>query len=288
MPPRPPSLQEFLSNGSVQPPTHSLAGRPRRLGPLPDYVDDTRGLLGNRSTDQARIDRPGRSSLEDLAWIDLEGKVFFAHIHKASGTAFDMDIKRSAGVTDCGRITRSDVCEEDGGVAPRLRDFWSSTAQCSYASCETPLGWVYDSLHSNDRGDPSLLAMYREPVARCRSSWAYDVLWKNVGNLSHEHYVRLRCASHYVGRFFGLPIRANRKASALYQRGRDNPQAAAHEVLRWLLRRLDFVGISERYDASLCLLWYVTGQRRQFQKACPCDSPHRRKGLGQHTNSMRG
>jgi hypothetical protein len=197
-----------------------------------------------------------------------------------------MDIKRSAGVTDCGRITRSDVCEEDGGVAPRLRDFWSSTAQCSYASCETPLGWVYDSLHSNDRGDPSLLAMYREPVARCRSSWAYDVLWKNVGNLSHEHYVRLRCASHYVGRFFGLPIRANRKASALYQRGRDNPQAAAHEVLRWLLRRLDFVGISERYDASLCLLWYVTGQRRQFQKACPCDSPHRRKGLGKHTNSM--
>ena len=94
------------------------------------------------------------------------------------------------------------------------------------------------------------------------------------------------CASFYVGRFFGLPIRANHKASALHQRGRDNPQAAAHEVLRWLLLRLDFVGISERYDASLCLFWYVTVQMRQFQNACPCDSPHRRKGLGKHTNSM--
>ena len=135
--------------------------------------------------------------------IDLGRKLFFSHIHKAAGSSFTKFLKELQQPTWCEWLVRPGAVYATSSEA--LRSWWhAARPNCSLVSLESPrLGELLAKVaapvvatSSSDRGVdhqimshsfgtdgtpsytppgvPQLVAFFRQPLERCRSSWAYE------------------------------------------------------------------------------------------------------------------
>ena len=244
----------------------------------------------------------------ELRAISLEGKIFYSHVHKAAGTNLIAYLTGFEGVTDCATPGGGGVVREDHTSASSWQafsDWWfAPQPRCTFATLEEPeLGVVHSLLMkartqqlgtapmsgfgaplpsgngappsaippSHHDREPHVIAFYREPLARCRSHWNYEQeLCRRVPLGVHAPY----CKTYFLPRFgdanrtstqlafvdMHCTERATRSLSAL--NGIQDP-------LAFLSEQLSFVGITEHFLESICLLLFQLGKFRRDM--CTCD-----------------
>jgi hypothetical protein len=232
---------------------------------------------------------------EPLRAISLEAKIFYAHVHKAAGTNLIAYLGGLEGVTDCAGGAGSVVGENHVSTPSwgAFEAWWFAPAPaCTFATLETPeLGDVYrrvaDGRKARARGsaasagtsptggtplpsEPHLISFYREPVARCRSHWAYEQ------ELCHRQPLGIH-AAYCQGTF--LPKYGNANSTAvqaafvaehcteLVSRSLTAANGVA-EPLAFLSSQLSFFGVTEHFLESVCLLLYQLGRFRRDMCTC--------------------
>ena len=109
--------------------------------------------------------------------------------------------------------------------------------------------------------EPQVLVMVRDPVARCRSHWLFDQRMCRARR--HVAHSREYCAA-FLRRFGAVGSAESHRAFA-----REHCRDQLAPALDGAGAALRFVGIAERYAASLCLLLYDAG--RFPRELCACD-----------------
>ena len=94
--------------------------------------------------------------------------------------------------------------------------------------------------------------MVRDPVARCRSHWLFDQRMCRARR--HVAHSREYCAA-FLRRFGAVGSAESHRAFA-----REHCRDQLAPALDGAGAALRFVGIAERYAASLCLLLYDAGR----------------------------
>ena len=207
------------------------------------------------------------------------GRIFFHHVHKASGTAFLAFLASMEGVSDCSAFG---ITSPDHVTPTPWADFarwWHEPrlplvgGECNLASIETPelgemlgkLGVVapsaMDAVTAAEAGAPQMLSFLRHPVSRCRSHWKYEqALCRRRALGVHAPF----CTSYFLPNY-GSPERLNDTAahaafaaehctelvtrSLTAQHGVPSPRLL-------LTRRFAFFGLQERFLESVCLFLY--------------------------------
>mgnify|MGYP002823656286 CR=1 FL=1 len=100
--------------------------------------------------------------------------------------------------------------------------------------------------------EPQVLVMVRDPVARCRSHWLFDQRMCRARR--HVAHSREYCAA-FLRRFGAVGSAESHRAFA-----REHCRDQFAPALDGAGAALRFVGIAERYAASLCLLLYDAGR----------------------------
>ena len=109
--------------------------------------------------------------------------------------------------------------------------------------------------------EPQVLVMVRDPVARCRSHWLFDQRMCRARR--HVAHSREYCAA-FLRRFGAVGSAESHRAFA-----REHCRDQLAPALDGAGAALRFVGIAERYAASLCLLLYDAG--RFPRELCACN-----------------
>ena len=109
--------------------------------------------------------------------------------------------------------------------------------------------------------EPQVLVMVRDPVARCRSHWLFDQRMCRARR--HVAHSREYCAA-FLRRFGAVGSAESHRAFA-----REHCRDQLAPALDGAGAALRFVGIAERYAASLCLLLYDAG--RFPRELCTCN-----------------
>ena len=109
--------------------------------------------------------------------------------------------------------------------------------------------------------EPQVLVMVRDPVARCRSHWLFDQRMCRARR--HVAHSREYCAA-FLRRFGAVGSAESHRAFA-----REHCRDQFAPALDGADAALRFVGIAERYAASLCLLLYDAG--RFPRELCACN-----------------
>ena len=228
-----------------------------------------------------------------LPTIDLTAKVWFEHVHKASGKSFLADVgaatRRCDPLSSCCNITDD---------LQRVRRWWfAETKDCTLQTSETALPTVLRLMHestpaaklvSSGRGtvEPALLSMYRHPIERCRSHWSFQnqvagcaespkrpscrriqALFPDTP-AGHRRFVEQKCSDHTSAKYeleFGLTRPGG--------------------VFEWIQRNVPFWGITESYRASMCLLWFQASQPVRFAGCSCADAANSTTHLGPHGES---
>lgn len=157
-------------------------------------------------------------------------RIAVAHIHKTAGTTLSGVFKAAFG----GRYCLVEATDPDAEYfsAEDLRDL-----QRIYPRLEAVMGHPirpYGDLHEAAPG-LSYLTFLREPLARCASHYQYDVQRGGV-EIPFEEWV-----THEVS-----PNRQTRHLAG--------PGATAADAIRIVEDRVDFVGLTEQFDASLVMM----------------------------------
>ena len=141
-----------------------------------------------------------------LPTIRLSGKLFFNHIHKASGTAFLEWLVGLDGVEDCSKFGIISGDHTNVMSWPLFHQWWADMSpRCNLASIEEPeLGDLQAKLYPPGAApggyEPQMLSFYRHPVARCRSHWKYEqALCRRRPLGMHSDY----CNGYFLPRFGG-------------------------------------------------------------------------------------
>jgi hypothetical protein len=209
-----------------------------------------------------------------MASLGTEGRFFFAHIHKASGTSFIQFMNKQAGLVDCEREGLTSIDHVHIGMLDGFHAWWNgSRKDCNWASTEIVQPGLSTMVHQFGGGtaSPALVTFLRHPSARCRSAWAYDhricsppqsFSWKychswflpRYGNRTqpirerHRQFVKEKCADFMTKR---LAIAGRRDDAAT------------------VLQRLQFVGVTEYFEESLCLFLHIVGRFPHDLCTCP-------------------
>jgi hypothetical protein len=208
--------------------------------------------------------------------IDLSRKIFFYHIHKASGASFvDVLLSMRPRVQLCDFVGKDRV-----GVrsTAELAKWWFDDAlrpNCSFVTMEfPPLGRTATNValqrpllrRVEALALPQLLSFYRDPADRCASHWLYEQRLCRLTRQRHSNYCR-----GFVRQFSRLADPKTHEAFARtyctdpistdYARHGFNPKS-----------RFAFVGITERFAASVCLFWHEARAltAREWASLCGC------------------
>lgn len=226
--------------------------------------------------------------------LDGGGRLFFHHVHKASGTSFLAYLSALEGLSDCAAfgITSSDHVAPTPWTAfsrwwhePRLE---LPGGSCNLASLETPeLGEMLAKLGvgktaaASDTaldvaaaGTPQMLSFFRHPVSRCRSHWRYEqALCRRSPLDGHTSF----CRDYFLPKF-GLAEKMNdTSAHAAFV-----AEHCTEHVTRSLVvangvpsarllftRRFAFFGMQEHFLESVCLFLWQAGRFRRDVCTCP-------------------
>ena len=229
-----------------------------------------------------------------LPTIDLTAKLWFEHVHKASGKSF---------LADVGNLTRrcdllSSCCNITDDVQRVHRWWFAEPNGCSLQTSETALPTVVRCMHNStpvarlvssslDTNEPALLSMYRHPIERCKSHWHFqNQIAGCAESLEHPDCQRIQAlfpdtpAGHRT--FVQQKCTDHMSANYEHEFGLSRPA----EVSEWIQRNLHFWGITEAYRASICLLYFQARQHARFAGcSCPDASKQTTTHLGSHIES---
>jgi len=228
-----------------------------------------------------------------LPTIDLTAKLWFEHVHKASGKSF---------LADVGNLTRrcdllSSCCNITNDLQRVQRWWYAEPNDCTLQTSETALPTVVWLMHEStpaaglvssglDTGEPALLSMYRHPIERCKSHWFFQNQMAGCAEspkrpgcqriqalfpdtpAGHRKFVQQKCTDDMSAKYaqeFGL--------------------SRPGGVFEWIQRNVHFWGITESYRASMCLLWFQARQHARFAGCSCADAANSTTHLGSHGES---
>lgn len=230
-------------------------------------------------------------------------KIWFAHVHKASGTSFS---KQLCDITPapCEPVS---CCQTRDTDLRRVQDWWFfPNASCTFQTNEDHVASIVARVRRNrtkHSDEPRLVSLYRDPLGICRSDWAYvhrlcsSFAGRLVRELSAYDARRLQSLAHARGRQLdtrsfcawamprypdtplGQLAFAREKANGMLSLSRGFAHElklySAPEAFRWIQNNVNFWGVSELYTVSVCLLWFQTGLLDKFKSTCSCQPPNR-------------
>lgn len=217
-----------------------------------------------------------------LPHINLSRKVFFSHIHKASGASFIALLRATPGMHLCRFVSKNAVSVHSVAA---LADWWFSTdeqgSNCSLVTMEhPPLGrtlfevaaqkqpwWWVGRVHAF----PQLITFIRDPAERCASHWLYE---QRLCNFAERHssychgFLRRFGASNDTGvhEAFATNYCSNPMTSDFARYGVGDP------VERALFH---FIGFSEYFATSVCLFWFQADRYPMDRWASLCECQRR-------------
>ena len=119
-----------------------------------------------------------------------------------------------------------------------------------------------------------MVTFFRHPFSRCRSHWRYEQSLCHRHELARYPYHHKYCTAHFLPKFGAVNDSAAHRAFAAEHcaehvtRGLTPENGMADGPLHFVLSKLTFFGITERFLPSLCLFLYQAGR---FDKAqCDC------------------
>ena len=128
--------------------------------------------------------------------------------------------------------------------------------------------------------EPTLVTMYREPVDRCRSHWAYlHRLCKDPLKSQSDHCARMMKTYPDTAQGQLRFIQMSGTQSEGFQKWLNirSPQVS----FQWIQNNVHFWGVSDRYSLSLCLLWFQAGLTDKLNSSvCSCEAKRRRTQAG--------
>ena len=119
-----------------------------------------------------------------------------------------------------------------------------------------------------------MVTFFRHPFSRCRSHWRYEQSLCHRHELARYPYHHKYCTAHFLPKFGAVNDSAAHRAFAEAHcaehvtRGLTRENGILDDPLPFVLSKLTFFGITERFLPSLCLFLYQAGR---FDKAlCDC------------------
>ena len=246
-----------------------------------------------------------------LPAINVSGKVWFAHRHKAAGHSVAAELNDIV-AGGCASLT---CCTTQHAELAQLRDWWLSPEPMIAAypalrgkhaggtTCLTnedellPLLWHLNaSRPPGARHAPAIVTMYRHPASRCRSHWAHmrdvcvaaqrspRVAWlqAHINGGANAGRCELYPPTREGGRRFAETFCRHSFIGDWESHGIPSPQAA----YGWMKSHVAFWGLLEHYTSSLCLLWAQAGLRERLAE-CSCAESNA-SSVGHHLGFVSG
>ena len=178
-----------------------------------------------------------------LPFLNLNGKIWFGHVHKAAGNSMTLLIESSPGVISCNTTSASfssrmftaayipkGIGEErrwtQSEAMWRLAQWWFDPhPNCTFGTAEIAgLGGLHASVRDEwastagrdlpaarsgaaSPAEPALITVYRDPVDLCRSYWRQRFRKSPAGmqRTNPEWFVRECCSEYLTRAFFRRP-----------------------------------------------------------------------------------
>eukprot|EP00316_Scyphosphaera_apsteinii_P022918 CAMPEP_0119301400 /NCGR_PEP_ID=MMETSP1333-20130426/3186_1 /TAXON_ID=418940 /ORGANISM="Scyphosphaera apsteinii, Strain RCC1455" /LENGTH=1164 /DNA_ID=CAMNT_0007303467 /DNA_START=31 /DNA_END=3525 /DNA_ORIENTATION=+ len=238
--------------------------------------------------------------------IDLRRKIFLFNFHMCSGESMINYMRLLPGIRDCMNIA-VDARGVKALPKPFMKWWHSSMPQCSFASVETlksveTLSHQSSSkahnafkgqfltisalLHLRSQGghQPQVLMIFRDPVSRCKSHWSYKqetLCARRTAQCAAIHmnatmksvqdvFVTKECTTHFLSMFVGrFKLNSGTTKHLSPDAVRTAPDAVSTAV-RLVRAKVDFVGITEHFTASICTFLGQVGLFRR--ELCTCNT----------------